>query len=52
MKAAPSARQPDGQGLGKQGHGSRGSRACLAPEARERVCVSRRQEQVPVLEQR
>lgn len=25
MKADPSARQPDGQGLGDQGHGSRGS---------------------------
>lgn len=35
MKAAPSARRPAAQELGKQGHGSRGSHACLDPEARE-----------------
>lgn len=35
MKAAPSARQLDGQGLGKQGHESRGNHVCLVPEAQE-----------------
>lgn len=39
MKAAPSARKPGGQGLGRQGHGSRGSRMLCPRGPRESMWV-------------
>lgn len=51
MKAGPSARHPDSQGLADQGHGSRRSHVSWDPEDRKSQCVQEATA-VPMLEQR
>lgn len=49
MKAGPSARHPDSQGLADQGHGSRRSHVSWDPEDQKSQCVQEATA-VPMLE--